>query len=92
MYAKGNQVPGFAPRTAMAVPQAAPTAMPAPDPTVRATQEQLIRLGYLHGAADGVVGPQTRAAIEKFEQANAMPVDGVASPHLLAVLRATPAS
>ncbi len=94
MYAKGNQVPGFAPRTGVApmpmAPQGTPAAMPAANAEVQATQEQLVRLGYLHGAVDGVLGPETRGAIEAFQRANNMPVTGRPSAHLLAVLRATP--
>ncbi len=85
MYAKGEQVPGFEP-----VPvaySAAPVATP--NPLVRATQAELIRLGYLHGAADGFSGPMTRSAIVNFESANGMPADGATSQHLLAKLQAT---
>jgi len=86
MYAKGEQVPGYAP-----VVVAAPAA-PAPDPLVRSSQVELIRLGYLHGAADGYIGPRTRAAISSFEQAHALPVDATPSPGLLARLQSTPTS
>jgi hypothetical protein len=86
MYSKGELVPGFAP---VAMPSApAPVAMA--DPLVRATQNELIRLGYLNGGADGQMGPKTRAAITSFEQANGLPADGSPSSHLLATLRATP--
>lgn len=89
MYAKGNQVPGFAP---LAVAMPAPVAAAPPDPTVRATQAELIRLGYLRGAADGYSGPKTRGAISAYESASGLPVDGVASQRLLAALQATPGS
>ena len=39
-----------------------------------AVQQQLIRLGYLHGVADGVSGPQTSAAISQFESVSGLPV------------------
>lgn len=88
MYAKGEQVPGFAPiRAALAPPGPAPVAA---DPLVRATQSELIRLGFLTGGADGFSGPRTRNAISTFEQANSLAVDGGASPRLLARLQATP--
>jgi hypothetical protein len=80
MYSKGDQVPGYAPVAASA----------APDPTVRATQSELNRLGYLHDLADGYAGSRTRSAISNFEQANGLPVDGVASSRLLARLQSTP--
>lgn len=84
MYAKGEQVPGFAPVVA-----AAP-AGPAPDPLVRSSQAELIRLGFLHGSADGYMGPRTRAAIIAYEQSHALPTDGSPSAGLLARLQSTP--
>jgi hypothetical protein len=86
MYAKGEQVPGYAPVQTAYVP----TAIAAPDPLIRATQSELIRLGYLQGAADGYTGPKTHSAISSYEQANGMPVDGRASSRLLARLQGTP--
>jgi peptidoglycan hydrolase-like protein with peptidoglycan-binding domain len=63
----------------------------APDVSLTvAVQQQLIRLGYLHGVADGVSGPQTSSAISQFESLSGMPVDGVPSGPLLARLQATP--
>jgi hypothetical protein len=87
MYSKGEQVPGFAPLRAVAM--TAPSG-PAPDPLIRATQSELIRLGLLKDGADGYTGPKTRAAISSFEQANGIAPDGSASPRLLAKLQATP--
>ena len=88
MYAKGEQVPGFAP---LAPPPPPPTAGGAgPDSLVRATQSELIRLGYLQGAADGYMGPRTHGAIASFEQANGLPADGSPSPRLLARMQSTP--
>jgi uncharacterized protein YcfJ len=87
MYAKGEQVPGYAP---VPVAYAVPSSGPAADPLVRATQRELIRLGYLQGGADGFAGPRTRGAISSYEQANGMPVDGSASSRLLARLQGTP--
>ena len=40
-------------------------------------QELLIQGGYLEGAADGVAGPLTRAAIERCQEAHGLTVDGV---------------
>jgi hypothetical protein len=86
MYAKGEQVPGYTPVVAVV-----PTG-PAPDPLVRSSQAELIRLGYLHATADGFIGPKTRTAISGFEQSHALPVDGTPSPGLLARLQSTPTS
>ena len=71
MFAKGEQVPGFAPAV-MAGPG------PAADPLVRSSQAELIRLGYLHGTADGYIGPRTRSAISGFEQS---PACRLTAPH-----------
>jgi peptidoglycan hydrolase-like protein with peptidoglycan-binding domain len=84
MYSRGELVPGYAPVVA--------SGGAAPDPTVRASQVELNRLGYLHDAADGYAGSHTRAAISSFQQSNGLPVDGVASSRLLARLQSTPTS
>jgi hypothetical protein len=90
MYSKGNQVPGWAPQASYAPPvmQSQPVVMA--DPLVRATQEQLIRLGFLQSGADGVMGPRTRNAISMFQQAKGFPVTGETSPQLLASMQQTP--
>jgi hypothetical protein len=85
MYAKGEQVPGFAPNVAVRGPGAVA------DPLVRSTQSELIRLGYLRGGADGFMGEKTRSAIAAFEQGSGLPADGNPSPTLLARLQSTPA-
>ena len=85
MYAKHDQVPGFAPAVAYAPAYGA--AAQGPDPLVRSTQSELIRLGYLKGSADGTIGTRTRDAIANFEQANGLPPDGSPSPQLLAKLQ-----
>lgn len=46
-------------------------------PAVRHVQELLVEQGYLEGEADGVCGPQTVAAIKKFQEAKGLTVDGV---------------
>lgn len=86
MYAKGNMVPGYGPMMVNAPP---PPPMSDMDLT-RAVQMQLIRLGYLRGGADGVMGPMTASAISQYESVSGMPVDGVPSPPLLARLQGTP--
>lgn len=91
MYTKGEQVPGYTPVVAAGYGVPAVGAAP-PDPTVRATQVELNRLGYLHEPADGYAGSHTRSAISSYEQANGLRVDGTASSRLLAKLQATPAS
>jgi hypothetical protein len=86
MYSKGNMVPGYGPMMVNAPPPPGP-----PDMSLTAAvQQQLTRLGYLRGPADGVAGPQTASAISQFESVSGLPVDGMPSPPLLARLQATP--
>ncbi len=87
MYSKGNQVPGYAPPPAAYQPPPPPPMSAAQ--LTQAVQVQLIRLNFLPPPADGVLGPQTMAAISNFERAAGMPVDGAPSPALLARLQAT---
>jgi len=59
---------------------------------VTALQTDLAKLGFTdaHGRAlhpDGDFGPGTKAAVEKFQQAHHMTVDGVAGPKTLNALR-----
>ena len=51
--------------------------------TVAAVQRRLGELGYYHGVVDGVMGPQTRAAIAAFESTHGMIVDGMITTRLL---------
>lgn len=54
---------------------AAPAALPA-DPRVRAAQQALAALRFRTGAIDGILGPQTRAAILDFQDARRLPKSG----------------
>lgn len=45
---------------------------------VKTLQRILIELGYLSGAADGIFGTKTYLALESFQRANNLTVDGVA--------------
>jgi hypothetical protein len=85
MYSKGNMVPGYGPMMVNSPPPGPPDIS-----LTAAVQQQLIRLGYLRGAADGVAGPRTVSAISQFESVSGMQVDGMPSPPLLARLQATP--
>ena len=53
---------------------------------VQHVQELLIQGGYLEGAADGIAGPQTRAAIERCQAAHGLTVDGVCGAATYGVL------
>ncbi|HTU55187.1 MAG TPA: peptidoglycan-binding domain-containing protein [Acetobacteraceae bacterium] len=89
MYSRGNQVPGYAPAPAAYAPRPPPPPPMTGAQLTQAVQVQLIRIGYLQPPADGVLGPQTSAAIGNFERAVGLPVDGIPSPALLARLQAT---
>lgn len=68
------------------------TAWPTDDPGIsrierREMQERLLERGYDVGAADGAIGPRTRSAIEAFQAATGLPVDGRAGAKVLRALR-----
>src|SRR5512134_2041558 len=65
-------------------PRAAAPSPPGESPeTIRAIQRELQARGYESGAADGVPGIVTRAAIMAYEHDNGMPVLGAADVALL---------
>jgi hypothetical protein len=90
MFAAGDNVPGMV--AAAPVQEEAPRPVIVRDPLVRSVQVGLVRVGYLHGGADGVAGPKTAAAIRQYETDKGLPVDGVASQGLLASIRSTEAA
>jgi hypothetical protein len=47
---------------------------------VRIAQDHLAHLGYYVGKIDGVMGPQTKAAIKSFQREHALTADGVLGP------------
>ena len=55
---------------------------------VKAVQEELMRLGYYAGPADGLAGQMTTAAIATFQRAVKLDETGEASPTLLSSLKA----
>ncbi len=50
-------------------------------------QKLLVRLGYDAGAADGIAGTRTRAAIRAYQKKASLPADGYPSVELLTALR-----
>ena len=53
---------------------------------VQHVQELLIKAGYLAGAADGIAGPLTRAAIEACQKEHGLTVDGICGAATYGVL------
>ncbi|MGL4810752.1 MAG: peptidoglycan-binding domain-containing protein, partial [Beijerinckiaceae bacterium] len=53
------------------------------DPRLLAIQKNLARLGYSSGKPDGMMGPGTRAAIERFEKDRKWPVTGEVTARLI---------
>ena len=68
-------------------PAAAPDD-PEPGFDLVVVQERLRDLRFLVGTADGVEGPQTRAAVMAFQRANGLQVDGIVGPQTLGALDA----
>lgn len=58
-------------------------APPLPRDDVRRAQQLLAQLGFDPGPIDGLPGPRTRAAVERFEHAQGLPVSGELSPALI---------
>jgi hypothetical protein len=73
-------------------PQSAPSSPPLPWADIREAQGRLKSLGFDPGPIDGSAGPQTTAAVTKFEQAHGLPQTGVIDKDVLAALRREPGS
>jgi len=52
----------------------------AADPQTRNVQQQLSALGFYYGEVDGVAGPETEAAIRRFQIRNGISVTGTLTP------------
>jgi hypothetical protein len=62
------------------------TADPYSDATINAVQSQLARQGYYRGVVDGVYGPQTRAALTRYQSNHGLQVTGSLTPDTLQAL------
>ncbi len=67
---------------ALAAPKSLPTPPTSSSETVRNIQTSLATLGYKPGPADGILGHQTRNAIEAFQRDRGLPITGEASAWL----------
>jgi peptidoglycan hydrolase-like protein with peptidoglycan-binding domain len=56
---------------------------------VRSLQRQLAHLGFAPGPIDGRYGPRTTHAVERFQAAAGLTIDGIAGPHTLTAVNAT---
>jgi hypothetical protein len=56
------------------------------DSTVAAVQERLARQGYYRGEIDGILGPQTRRAIARYQRGHGLSVTGNLTPDMLEAL------
>ncbi len=59
---------------------------------VKAVQTQLNKLGYSCGTVDGVFGPKTKSAVERFQKAMKITVDGQVGPQTWSKLFGTSSS
>lgn len=87
--------PALSPAPSPALPQVASKPAPAagvPMASVEETQRLLTQLGYRPGPADGQMGRKTRAAIQAFQRAQGLTVDGQVSKSLTAALEKAVAS
>lgn len=71
-------------------PSTAPKTLPGNSPKfaeiVKQIQASLFLKGYYTGAIDGVVGPQTRAAISKFQKDSSLSITGTITTEVLNAL------
>jgi hypothetical protein len=89
-FARGYNGPGYLVNcydTKLAAAYQKFSTSPQPDLSVRTAQLYLTFAGGIPGAVDGVMGVQTRNALEAFQRAKGLTVTGAADADTLAVLR-----
>jgi peptidoglycan hydrolase-like protein with peptidoglycan-binding domain/tetratricopeptide (TPR) repeat protein len=57
---------------------------------VRAVQRRLARAGYVPGPIDGLFGPLTQRAVDRFQASQGLRADGIVGPLTVAALRRAP--
>jgi N-acetylmuramoyl-L-alanine amidase len=56
-------------------------------PEVTELQKRLQMIGYVVGPIDGIFGPQTEAAVRRFQKERGLKVDGIAGPQTISLLK-----
>lgn len=59
---------------------------------VTALQQKLTATGFYKGQITGFYGPTTQEAVRRFQQAQGLPIDGIAGPHTISALYGTSGS
>jgi hypothetical protein len=67
--------------------QSSPAEVTSSQETIIAVQKELTQLGYYHGHADGLIGPQTERAIRWFQSVDKLSVTGQIDDPTLKALR-----
>lgn len=49
-------------------------------PAVETLQNDLTKLGYVHGATDGIFGPNTETVVNQLQGERGLAVDGIVGP------------
>src|SRR5258708_35425667 len=84
--------PSSTPGAASTYPQPQPSTyiQPQPSAAVRDAQQRLSALGFYAGAIDGFWGPDTQAAVERFQRSRGLQVSGDLNPVTTSALQAAP--
>src|ERR1051326_2052448 len=74
-------------RSNMQIPSGTTTSVNASEDQIKAVQEQLKAARLYTGRIDGIAGPQTKQAIQQFQQQHGLPVTGALDQQTLAALQ-----
>src|SRR4051812_34045096 len=90
LLADGCTAPAAAP-SATGSPAAGPSyVQPQPSAAVRDAQQRLTALGFYTGTIDGFWGPETQAAVERFQRSRGLQVTGDVDQATATALQAAP--